>query len=58
MKNNQIPKRTELFEATIQALRNLNGSGTISEINDEIFSLMKIPEKVLSIRRKSNEKQA
>lgn len=58
MKNNQIPKRTELFEPTIQALKNLNGSGTISEINDEIFRLMKIPDKVLSIRRKSNEKRA
>lgn len=58
MKINEIPKRAELFEPTIQALRNLNGSGSISEINNEIFRLMKIPDKVISIRRKSNEKRA
>lgn len=58
MKNHEIPKRTELFEPTIQALKNLNGSGSISEINDEVFRLMKISDKVILIRRKSNEKRA
>jgi len=58
MKNSQIPKRTELFEPTIQALKNLNGSGSISEINDEVFRLMKISDKVIAIQRKSSEKRA
>ena len=57
MKSTQIPKRSELFEPTIQALRNLNGSGSISEINNEIFRLVPISEDVISIRRKSNEKR-
>lgn len=57
MKSNPIPKRSELFEPTINALRNLNGSGSISEINNEIFRIMNVPDDVIAIRRKSNDKR-
>ncbi len=58
MKSNPIPKRSDLFEPTINALRNLNGSGSISEINNEIFRIMNVPDDVIAIRRKSNDKRA
>ena len=58
MKTKQIPKRVELFEPMIQALKNLNGSGSISEINEEVFRLLNISDEIIATKRKANEKRA
>ncbi|MEJ7576887.1 MAG: restriction endonuclease [Pyrinomonadaceae bacterium] len=54
MKINGLPKREDLFEPVIAALKKLGGSGSVSEINEEVIRILNLPEKVVSIPRKSN----
>jgi restriction system protein len=54
MKINGLPKREDLFEPVIEALKKLGGSGSVSEINEEVIRILNLPEKVVSIPRKSN----
>lgn len=44
-----VPKVQEIIAPTVQALRNLGGSGTLHEINDEIASLMGLSEAVQQV---------
>lgn len=44
-----VPKVQEIIAPTIQALRNLGGSGTLHEINDEVASLMGLSEEIQQV---------
>ena len=46
----EIPKREHLFKPVLQALLDLNSSGSNEEINDKVIALMKIPESLLNIK--------
>jgi restriction system protein len=47
MSNIVIPNYAQLIEYTFQALKQLGGSGTNTEINDKVAELMKLPDEVL-----------
>ncbi len=57
MKINGLPKREDLFEPVIAALKKLGGSGSVSEIYEEVIKILNLPEKIISIPRKSNSKR-
>jgi len=41
-----VPKVQELIAPTVEALRNLGGSGTLQEINDEVATLLALDENI------------
>ena len=43
----QIPPRKEFFNPALKALRNLGGSGTIQEIDDEVAEIMNLTDEQL-----------
>ena len=47
-----LPKHYELFEATIQALKTLGGSGTTQEINEKVCEIEGYTEEQQSILHK------
>jgi len=53
-KNKGIPKRSDLFVVTIEALKILGGSGSISEINEEVIKLLNLPDKLINLPHKTN----
>jgi len=50
----QIPKYHELFNPVLKALRELGGSATISEIEDQIAKDLSLTEEALEVRAKNN----
>jgi restriction system protein len=54
MKKKGIPKRAELFVATIEALKKLGGSGSISDINEEVINVLKLPDNLVNLPHKTN----
>lgn len=44
----KVPRREELYNPVLQALRELGGSGTIDEIADAVIRIMTIPESIAS----------
>lgn len=47
--NSEIPQVTDLLKPTVQALIELGGSGNIEEINERVYFILKLSEKILSI---------
>lgn len=45
----KIPKRDQLMNPVVVALRKLGGSGSIEEIYEEVTEQLKLPEKIVSI---------
>jgi len=54
MKTKGIPKRSELSVAVIEALKKLGGSGSISEINEEVINILKLPDRIVNLPHKTN----
>lgn len=48
-KYNNIPTVDELYMPVLKALKTLDGSANIEELNQKVFELMKLPDSVLSI---------
>jgi restriction system protein len=44
-----VPRREEMYNPLLQALRELGGSGTIDEIAEEVITILKVPDEVASI---------
>lgn len=53
-KTKGIPKRSELSVVTIEALKKLGGSGSISEIYEEVIKLLNLPDKIVNLLHKTN----
>jgi len=47
--NNDLPTFDELIVPTVQALKELGGSGTVEEINSKVYEIASIPENILQI---------
>ncbi len=47
--NSSIPTFDELLIPTIQALKQLGGSGTIEEINEKVYEIAQIPNDIIEI---------
>jgi restriction system protein len=45
----QLPTFDEFMQPAVQALKDLGGSGTIEEINNRVFELMRLPDAVLQV---------
>ncbi|PJZ47027.1 restriction endonuclease [Leptospira brenneri] len=45
----KLPTYDEMMNPLLDALKELGGSGTIDEINERVFNLMKIPNNILEI---------
>lgn len=48
-KYNELPRITDLYKPVIQSLIDLGGSGSIEEIQESVYKLMKLPENLLNI---------
>ena len=48
----EVPTFDKLIIPTLQALQKLGGSGTIEEINSEVYEIVKLPEDILQIPHK------
>lgn len=44
-----VPRKEDMYNPLLQALRELGGSGTIDEIAERVIALLKVPEEVASI---------
>lgn len=53
-KTKGIPKRSELSVVTIEALKKLGGSGSISEIYEEVIKILNLPDKIVNLLHKTN----
>jgi len=51
-KTKGIPKRSDLSVVTIEALKKLGGSGSISEIYEEVIKLLNLPDKIVNLLHK------
>jgi len=51
----EVPKYYELFNAVINALKALGGSGTIEEINQKVIEQEKFPAEILDVRHGDKE---
>jgi restriction system protein len=52
--HNNLPTFDELIVPTVAALKTLGGSGTIEEINEQVYTIAKISEDVLKIPHDEN----
>jgi len=50
----QVPKFDEMFEPVIQALNNLNGSATNSELVEEVANILSLSDEVREFRREKD----
>ena len=50
----ELPKFDELMIPVIKALKELGGSATITELNEKIYELIKIPDEILQIPHGEN----
>jgi restriction system protein len=48
------PKREYYFKHTIEALKELGGSGSNNEINDKVIEILKLPDEFLNISHKNS----
>ncbi len=48
-----FPKREYFFKHTIQALKELGGSGSNDEINNKVIDILQLPEELLNLRHKN-----
>jgi restriction system protein len=49
-----LPTYDEMMNPLIEALKKLGGSGTINEINETVFEIMKLPNEVLEVLHGEN----
>lgn len=52
--HNQVPTYDKLLIPTLKALKQLDGSGSIEEINEKVYEIANISEDILSIPHKEN----
>ena len=45
---NSVPRRDDLYNPLLQALRELGGSGTIDEIAEKVITILQVPETIAS----------
>ena len=50
----KLPTYDEMMNPLLEALKQLGGSGTINEINEKVFEIMKLPNDVLEIPHGEN----
>jgi restriction system protein len=43
-----VPRREEMYNPVLQALRDLGGSGTIDEIAERVIAILKVPDEIAS----------
>lgn len=53
----QVPQRDQLFEPTLQALRDLGGSGSNDEIVERVEAILDIPEEVAEVSHLGSKTQ-
>lgn len=44
-----VPRKEEMYNPLLQALRDLGGSGTIDEIAERVITLLRVPDEIASI---------
>ncbi|MFC1903733.1 winged helix-turn-helix domain-containing protein, partial [Chloroflexota bacterium] len=49
MTEQRLPSHNELREAVLQALEELGGEASTSEINEKVIEIMHLPEEIVSI---------
>ncbi len=49
-----VPKVQELIPPTVDAMRELGGSGTLQEINDKVAELLQLPEDVQEVNQENS----
>ena len=54
MNMKRVPSRSVLFVATIEALKILGGSGSISEITEQVINILNLPEHIVNLPHKTN----
>lgn len=50
----KLPTYDEMMNPLLEALKQLGGSGTINEINEKVFEIMKLPNEVLEVPHGEN----
>jgi restriction system protein len=45
----EVPRKEDMYNPLLQALRELGGSGTIDEIAERVTTILKVPEEVASV---------
>ena len=45
---NGVPRKEDMYNPLLQALRELGGSGTIDEIAERVITALKVPEEIAS----------
>src|SRR3954451_14827091 len=45
---NSVPRKEDMYNPLLQALRELGGSGTIDEIAERVITILKVPEEIAS----------
>jgi restriction system protein len=53
--NSKLPSFDELIIPTVKALMELGGSGTIEEINAQVYDIAKLPDDILQIQHGEND---
>lgn len=56
--NDNLPTFDQLLVPTLEALKELGGSGTIEEINEKVYEIAKITEEILQITHDDNGLQS
>lgn len=54
IKSNKAPSVSTLYKPTVHALVALGGSGTIEEINEQVYKIMQLSDEVLAIPHKKD----
>ena len=55
MRDISAPQFDEMMNPLLQALKNLGGSGSVSEIENDVFSIMGLPQEVLDLPKNEGE---
>jgi len=50
----KLPTYDEMMNPLLEALKQLGGSGTINEINEKVFEIMKLPNEILEVPHGEN----
>ena len=49
MKNSLFPSNSELEEAIVEALKQLNGEATTSQINEKVIEILHLPQEIVEL---------
>jgi hypothetical protein len=47
--HNNVPRKEDMYNPLLQALRDLGGSGTIDEIAEHVITALRVPDDVASL---------